>query len=118
MIAQAPNGPFPTDSTLHIPDLEVVGTLKGVMQVGSSVAEGESQALCEAARRTSGIIQGCVDNKAAIAQQKMRICRRNGRTSGVTRCHPPDSNWNGLKATRPRKSFSPIGRKLTGGNGL
>ena len=38
------------------------------MQVGSSVAEGESQALYEAARRTSGIIKGCVDNKAAIAQ--------------------------------------------------
>ena len=68
VIAQAPHGPFPIDSTLHIPDLEVVGTLKGVMQVGSSVAEGESQALCEAARRTSGIIKGCVDNKAAIAQ--------------------------------------------------
>ena len=38
------------------------------MQVGSSVAEGESQALCEVARRTSGTIKGCVDNKAAIAQ--------------------------------------------------
>ena len=43
VIAQAPNGSFPVDSTLHIPDLEVVGTLKGVMQVGSSVAEGESR---------------------------------------------------------------------------
>ena len=56
VIAQAPNGPFPIDSTLHIPDLEVVGTLKGVMQVGSSVAEGESQALCEAARRHTQVL--------------------------------------------------------------
>ena len=32
------------------------------------MAEGESRALYELARRTSGTITGCVDNKAAIAQ--------------------------------------------------
>ena len=36
----------------------------------------------------------------------------------VTRCHLPDSSWNGLRATKPRRIFSPLGRKLTGGNGL
>ena len=68
VVAQLPDGPFPVDNTMSIPGLEVVGTVKGAMQVGSSVAEGESRALCEAAKRTSGIIRGCVDNKAAIAQ--------------------------------------------------
>ena len=81
MIAQAPNGSFPVDSTLNIPDLEVVGligTLKGVMQVGSSVAGGESQALWEAARRTSSIIKGSVNNKAAITRQTRQStdCKR------------------------------------------
>ena len=35
---QAPEGPFPADKSLEISGLEVVGTLKGVMQVGSTVA--------------------------------------------------------------------------------
>ena len=47
------------------------------MQVGSSVAEGESQALCEVARRTSGTIKGCVDNKAAIAQAEDEKLQQN-----------------------------------------
>ena len=68
VVAQLPEGPFPVDNSISIPGLEVVGAIKGAMQVGSSVAEGESQALCEVARRTSGTIKGCVDNKAAIAQ--------------------------------------------------
>ena len=68
VVAQLPEGPFPVDNSISIPGLEVIGTIKGAMQVGSSVAEGESQALCEVARRTSGTIKGCVDNKAAIAQ--------------------------------------------------
>ena len=62
VVAQLPDGPFPVDNSLSVSGLEVVGTLKGVLQVGSSVAEGESRALCEAAKRTSGIITGCVDN--------------------------------------------------------
>ena len=68
VLAQTPGGPFPVDRTISVPGLEVVGTIKGALQVGSSVAEGESRALYELAHRTSGTITGCVDNKAAIAQ--------------------------------------------------
>ena len=68
VLAQTPGGPFPVDRTISVPGLEVVGTIKGALQAGSSVAEGESRALYELAHRTSGIITGCVDNKAAIAQ--------------------------------------------------
>ena len=52
----------------NVPGLEAVGTIKGALQVGSTVAEGESRALFEVAHRTVGTIRGCVDNKAAIAQ--------------------------------------------------
>ena len=76
VVAQLPDGPFPVDNSLSVSGLEVVGTLKGVLQVGSSVAEGESRALCEAAKRTSGIITGCVDNKAAIAQAEDETLQR------------------------------------------
>ena len=74
VIAQAPNGPFPVDSTLNIPDLEVVGTLKGVMQVGSSVAEGESQALCEAAEGPRASLRAVSTIKQPLPRQKMRSC--------------------------------------------
>ena len=73
VIAQAPEGLFPADESLEISGLEVVGTLKGAMQVGSTVAEGKAQALCEVARRTSGIVTACVDNKAAIAQAESEL---------------------------------------------
>ena len=76
VVAQLPDGPFPVDNSLSVSGLEVVGTLKGVLQVGSSVAEGESRALCEAAKRTSGIITGCVDNKVAIAQAEDETLQR------------------------------------------
>ena len=68
VIAQLPDGPFPIDSSITVSGLEVVGTIKGALQVGSSVAEGESRALFEVAHRTVGTVMGCVDNKAAIAQ--------------------------------------------------
>ena len=63
---------------MQVPGLEVVGTVKGALQVGSSVAEGEAQALSEAAKRTSGVIKGCVDNKAAIAQAEAEVAAHLG----------------------------------------
>ena len=75
VIAQPPGGPFPVDGSLTVPGLEVVGTIKGALQVGSSVAEGESRALFEVAHRTAGTVRGCVDNKAAIAQAEDETLR-------------------------------------------
>ena len=117
VLAQPPGGPFPVDSTISVPGLEVVGTIRGALQVGSSVAEGESRALFELARRTSGTITGCVDNKAAIAQAEDEKLQRKWPHIWTEPIATDRTSLRGLKATKPKMSFSLQGRGPTGGSG-